>query len=65
MGKNKEQTEKKIERICPYCEEEITVARFPFCKPCGVTLKYCIKCNMPVKREAEVCPECGGGLEWK
>ena len=51
--------------FCPYCEEEIVIAEFPFCQPCGVSLRYCIKCQMAVAREATVCPECGGELEWK
>ncbi|UCC60359.1 MAG: zinc ribbon domain-containing protein [Dehalococcoidia bacterium] len=58
--------QRKIEkRACPYCDGEITEAGFPFCKPCGVTLLYCVKCQTAVKREATVCPQCGGELEWK
>ena len=58
--------EKKTEkRACPYCDGEIVGAGFPFCKPCGVTLRYCVKCQITVKREDTVCPQCVGELEWK
>jgi hypothetical protein len=50
---------------CPYCEGEVQEAGNPFCKPCGVTLRHCPKCDTFTKREAAVCPECGGDLEWK
>ena len=56
---------KEKKRVCPYCEEEIQVAGFPFCKPCGITLRYCVHCQIAVEREATVCPQCGGELEWR
>ena len=56
---------KKEKRVCPYCEDEVLTAEFTYCKPCGVTLLYCVKCDIAVVREAEVCPQCGGKLEWK
>jgi len=65
MKKSKEPKAKKQKRICPYCESDIIVARLPYCQPCGVTLHYCAKCEVAVEREAEVCPHCGGDLEWK
>ena len=64
MNRSEEPKEKK-KRICPYCEEEILEAGFPYCKPCGVTLRYCAKCDIAVVREAVVCPQCGGELEWR
>lgn len=51
--------------FCPYCEEEVRMAAFPYCQPCGVTLRYCSRCQIAVVREAEVCPQCGGKLEGK
>ena len=51
--------------FCPYCEEELAISPLPYCQPCGVTLRYCIKCRIAVVREATVCPHCGGELEWK
>ena len=65
MKKREEPKERKKKRICPYCEEEILAADLPFCQPCGVTLLYCTKCETAVVREAKVCPQCGGELEWK
>ncbi len=61
-----EEPKQKVEkRACPYCDGGITEAVFPVCQPCGVTLRYCAKCQIAVKREATVCPQCGGELEWK
>ena len=57
--------EKEKKCVCPYCEEEIIAAGFAYCKPCGVSLRYCAKCGVAVSREVEVCPQCGGDLEWK
>ena len=51
--------------FCPYCEEEILMAGFPYCQPCSVTLCYCVRCQIVVVREATVCPQCGGELEWR
>ena len=65
MKRSEEPKEKDRRRICPYCEEEIVMAEFPYCKPCGVTLRYCVNCQTVVVRDAEVCPQCGGKLEWK
>ncbi len=52
-------------RVCPYCDGDIADAELPICKPCGVTVRYCEKCKITVKREATACPQCGGELEWK
>jgi hypothetical protein len=65
MKKSKEPKEKKGKCFCPYCEGEVTITILPYCQPCDVTLRYCAKCQIAVAREAEVCPQCGGELEWK
>jgi len=65
MKRSEKANEKERKRLCPYCEEEILTAGFPFCQPCGVRLRYCVRCQIPVVREAAVCPQCGGELEWK
>jgi len=65
MKRCEEPKKKERRRFCPYCEEEILSAGFPYCRPCSVTLLYCIKCQIAVVREATVCPQCGGKLEWK
>ena len=65
MKSNEEVKEKGAKRVCPYCEGEVVIAEFPYCRPCGVTLRYCASCQTAVTREATVCPQCGGELEWK
>jgi len=65
MRRNEEPREKEGKCFCPYCEEELVMAALPYCQPCDVTLRYCINCQIAVAREAEVCPQCGGKLEWK
>ena len=63
MKRSEELKKKKRGCFCPYCEEEIPAAGFPYCQPCGVTLHYCIKCQITVAKEAKVCPQCGDELE--
>jgi hypothetical protein len=65
MKGSEEPKEKVGKCFCPYCEEEIRMTVFPYCQPCGVTLHYCINCQIAVVREAKVCPQCGGKLEGK
>ena len=65
MKRSEEPKEKERKCFCPYCEEELVISGLPYCQPCGVTLRYCIKCQIVVEREAEVCPQCGGEPEWK
>ena len=60
-----EERKEKEKPTCPYCEQEILTAKFPYCQPCGVTLRYCVRCQIAVVREATTCPQCGGELEWK
>jgi len=59
----KSEKPEKIRCFCPYCEEEIASDPPPFCQPCQVELRYCLKCNVAVEREAKVCPQCGQTLE--
>jgi len=65
MSRSEKTREKEGRCFCPYCEEQVVIAESPFCQPCGLLLRYCIKCQVAVVREATVCPECGGELEWK
>ncbi len=53
-----EQKEKGEHLFCPYCDEEITEAAFPYCKTCEVTIFYCPQCRKPVSRNKKVCPHC-------
>ena len=65
MISGKESREKESKPRCPYCEQEILAAGFAYCQPCGVKLRHCARCETVVVREVEVCPQCGGELEWK
>ena len=65
MKRSEESKEKERKCFCPYCEEELVISALPYCQPCGVTLRYCVRCQIAVVRAARVCPQCGGELEWK
>ena len=65
MKRSEQPKSDEMRCICPYCEEEILTAGFPYCQRCGVTLRYCARCQIAVVREATVCPHCGGELEWR
>lgn len=65
MKKSNETKNKEGKCTCPYCKEEIAVSPPSFCQPCGVTLRYCVRCQIAVVREAKTCPNCGGELEWR
>ena len=56
MESNKREKERSV---CPYCEEEIVQASFPYCQACKVTVFYCPKCRKPLGRDNKVCPHCG------
>ncbi len=58
-----EQKEKGKHVCCPYCEEEIIVADFPYCQACEVTVFYCPKCQKPLSRDNRVCPHCGAKIK--
>ena len=62
---SEELKEKETRCFCPYCEEELTISTMPYCQPCGVTLRYCVRCQIAVVREATICLQCGGELEWR
>ncbi len=55
-GKTSKATAKQVH--CPYCDEEIVKAAFPFCQGCGVELIICA-CGQPVASTKDVCPSCG------
>jgi predicted amidophosphoribosyltransferase len=54
--------EKKMRLCCPYCDEEIVEADFPYCQACQVTIFYCPKCRKPLPRENMICPHCGAEI---
>ena len=49
-------------RFCPYCDEEIAEAAFPYCDACKVEVFYCPKCRQSLPRENKVCPHCGADI---
>jgi predicted amidophosphoribosyltransferase len=49
-------------RTCPYCDEEIAEAAFPYCEACGLKVLRCPKCGMSVPRDKETCPNCGADI---
>ncbi len=55
----------KVRHFCPYCDEEIAEASFPYCQACGITVFYCPKCRKPVSRDNKVCPNCGAKIQGK
>lgn len=60
------ENECKIEkegRCCPYCDEEIAEAAFPYCGTCEVTVFYCPDCRKPVPRDKDICPHCGASVK--
>lgn len=50
---------KKARLCCPYCDEEVMQADFPYCQACRVIVFYCPKCRKALPRENRVCPHCG------
>ena len=58
--------EEKAERkhlFCPYCDEEILQADFPYCRVCQITILHCPRCRTPLPREKRVCPNCGAEIK--
>jgi len=47
---------------CPYCDEEIAEAQFPYCQACEMEIAYCPKCQEPLAKDRKVCPNCGADL---
>ena len=63
MTSSEQPKEKERRCFCPYCEEELAISPAPYCQPCQVELRYCLRCNIVVERTAEVCPQCRQTLE--
>ncbi len=52
----------KALRSCPYCDEEIAEAAFPYCEACAIEIFCCPECQQPVPRDEQVCPNCGADI---
>jgi len=63
MNRSEQPKEKGRMCFCPYCEEELMISLAPYCQPCSVILRYCVRCHIVVVREAKVCSQCGQPLE--
>ena len=50
-------------RTCPFCDDEIAEAAFPYCEACGLKVLYCPKCGLAVPRNREICPHCGASMK--
>jgi hypothetical protein len=50
-------------RTCPFCEEAIAEAAFPYCEACSLKVLYCPKCGLAVPRNREKCPHCGNSMK--
>jgi len=44
---------------CPFCDEAIVKAAFPFCQSCGIELIVCTECGQAMASTKRVCPSCG------
>ncbi|MFC2067557.1 zinc-ribbon domain-containing protein [Chloroflexota bacterium] len=47
---------------CPYCDAEIAESTSSICGACNVEVFYCPKCQQPVPRDKQVCPQCGTAI---
>ena len=57
--------EEQKQHSCPFCDEEIRKAGYPFCQACGVEMLHCPQCRQPVSRDKKVCPNCGEEIKGK
>jgi predicted amidophosphoribosyltransferase len=48
---------------CPYCDDEIAEAAFPYCEACGLKVLRCPKCGLSVPRGKARCPHCGADIK--
>ena len=61
-------TKRKAEKkhlTCPFCDQEVMKAAYPFCKTCDVTTFTCPECHASVPRggrDGDICPHCGTKL---
>ncbi len=58
--------EKKYEKkvhTCPFCDEAIAEASFPYCQACQVNVLTCPECKQPVPQGKKTCPGCGANLK--
>jgi len=44
---------------CPFCDEDIAEAAFPYCEACKVKVPTCPECGQAVPKDCEKCPACG------
>ncbi len=62
MGAEERKVEKE-HRTCPFCDEQIAEASFPYCQACEVNITRCPQCQKPVPRNKKVCPSCGAKVK--
>ncbi len=49
--------------VCPFCEDEIAEAAYPFCQTCRITLQKCSACGKPLAKDTTRCPACGASIK--
>ncbi len=60
MTEKGEQTNRPC--CCPYCDAEMARAALPWCKECGVEVRYCPKCHEAIGRDDRICPHCSADI---
>jgi hypothetical protein len=60
MSRNEKE---KPRLFCPYCDEEVMEASFPYCQACKITVFYCPQCRQALPRDKRVCPHCGAEIK--
>ena len=53
----------KTDLYCPYCDEIVAKASFPYCEACKISIFYCPECHQPTSRENRKCPSCGADIK--
>jgi hypothetical protein len=58
-----ERKAEKVKHFCPYCDDEIAEAAWPYCGSCKIDVFYCPECREPVQRDKRECPNCGAEIK--
>ncbi len=53
----------KEPHTCPFCEDAIAEAAFPYCEACSLKVWKCPGCGKSIPRDSEQCPDCGVNIK--